>query len=172
MDENDQAAVAIDDAASAVVAMRIAGDEPAAADAELAAATRELRQSVVRLARRLRTQRQEHGVSNLGVSVLSRLARHRVLTPGAIADGEGVTPQTLTRVLAALEERGLISRRGHPDDARQSLLELTEAGVDVLRRDATVREEWLRAALSSELTPAERKMLRIAAELLDRLADS
>ena len=133
---------------------------------------RVVRQAVVRLARRLRTQRQEHGVTNTGVSVLSQLYRHHALTPSALAQAERVTPQTLTRVLAALEERGLIARRGDPSDGRQSLLELTPAGVDVLRRDAATREEWLAAALETELTPAEQAIMRVAADLIDRLADA
>jgi DNA-binding MarR family transcriptional regulator len=139
---------------------------------EITATAREVRQAVVRLARRLRTQRQEHGVSNTGVSVLSQLYRHHALTPSALAQAERVTPQTLTRVLAALEERGLIARRGDPSDGRQSLLELTPAGLDVLRRDSITREEWLAAALESELTPAEQAIMRVAADLIDRLADA
>ena len=141
-------------------------------DTELLAAAREVRQSVVRLARRLRTQRQEHGVGNLGVSVLSQLHRHHALTPRALAQAERVTPQTLTRVLAALEERELVLRRGDPNDGRQSLLELTPAGLDVLHRDAALREEWLAAAMVTELTPAELQIVRVAAGLLDRLADA
>ena len=141
-------------------------------EAEITETAREVRMAVVRLARRLRTQRQEHGVSNTGVSVLSQLYRHHALTPSALAQAERVTPQTLTRVLAALEERGLVARRGDPSDGRQSLLELTPAGVDVLRRDAATREEWLAAALSSELTPAEQAIMRVAADLIDRLADA
>jgi DNA-binding MarR family transcriptional regulator len=141
-------------------------------DADLALTVREVRQSVVRLARRLRTQRQEHGVSNLGVSVLSQLYRHRALTPRALADAEHASPQTLTRVLATLEEQDLVIRRGDPSDGRQSLLELTPAGLDVLHRDSAQREAWLAAAITTELTPAERQIVRVAAGLLDRLADA
>jgi DNA-binding MarR family transcriptional regulator len=140
-------------------------------DPELAQTAREVRQAVVRLARRLRTQRQEHGIGNLGISVLAQLYRHHSLTPRALADAERVTPQTLTRVLAGLEERGLIVRRGDPSDGRQSLLELTDAARTVLRADAARREAWLAEAMASELTPAEQEIVRVAAGLLDRLAD-
>jgi DNA-binding MarR family transcriptional regulator len=144
----------------------------AATDAELKAAARELRQSVVRLARRLRNQGRVDGdVTPLALSVIARLYRHRALTPRALADAEHVSPQTLTRVLAALEERGLISRSGDPSDGRQSLLELTDAGLRTLREDASRRDEWLAGAMTSSLTPAEQQIVRIAAELLDRLAD-
>ncbi len=141
-------------------------------DQHLTETAREVRKAVVRLARRLRTQRQGHGVTNTGVSVLSQLYRHHALTPSALAQAERVTPQTLTRVLAALEERGLIARRGDPSDGRQSLLELTPAGIDVLRSDSATREEWLAAALETELTPAEQAIMRVAADLIDRIADA
>jgi DNA-binding MarR family transcriptional regulator len=140
-------------------------------DAELAAVARDLRQSVNRLARRLRAQRQEHEVTPLGLSVLARVQRHHSLTPRAIAEGEHVSPQTLTRVLAALEERGMVVREGDPSDGRQSLLTITEAGRRVLREDSARREAWLAEAMSNALTPAEQRLVAIAAELLDRLAD-
>ena len=138
---------------------------------ELVGTAREVRQAVVRLARRLRTQRQEHGIGNLGISVLSNLYRHHSLTPRALADAERVTPQTLTRVLAGLEARGLIVRRGDPSDGRQSLLELTDTARAVLRADSARREAWLAEAMARELTPAEQEIVRVAAGLLDRLAD-
>ena len=140
-------------------------------DADLVTVARELRQSVVRLARRLRTQHQEHDVTPLAVSVLARIYRHHSLTPRAVADGEHVAPQTLTRVLAGLQRRGLISRQGDPTDGRQSLLEITTAGIDLLRRDSARREKWLAGAISAALSPAEQRIVAIAAELLDRLAD-
>jgi DNA-binding MarR family transcriptional regulator len=147
-------------------------DQPRPIETAEDALVRELRQGVVRLARRLRGQPQEHGVTNLGVSVLARLLRHRALTPGALAEAEGVTPQTLTRILAGLEDGGFVARRGDPSDRRQSLLELTPAGHDVLVRDARRREDWLAAAIASELNATEQQILRIAAGLLDRLADA
>jgi DNA-binding MarR family transcriptional regulator len=140
-------------------------------DTELSATARVVRMSVVRLSRRLRRLRQEHGVSPLGVSVLGRLYQHHTLTPRALADNEHVSPQTLTRVLAALEERGLVIRRGDPSDGRQALLELTEAGHAALRQDTQRREEWLTQAMTNALSPAEQQIVRIAAGLLDRIAD-
>jgi DNA-binding MarR family transcriptional regulator len=65
-----------------------------------------------------------------------------------------------------------VVRRGDPSDGRQSLLELTTAGLVALERDAALRERWLAGAMRAELTPAERQLLRVAAGLLDRLADA
>jgi DNA-binding MarR family transcriptional regulator len=151
----------------------------AAADALLAAAVarertaaaRQVREGVVRLSRRLQAQRQPHGVSLTGVALLSRLYRGGTATPKALANAEHTQPQSLTRVFAALEEQGLVSRRDDPADGRQVLLDITEAGRAVLREHGATHIRWLGDAMDAELTPAEREIVRIAAQLLERLAD-
>jgi DNA-binding MarR family transcriptional regulator len=135
------------------------------------AAARDVREGVVALARRLQAQRQDHGVSPTGVALLSRLHRDGTATPTSLADAEGAAPQTLTRVIAALEEQGLIARRDDPDDRRQVLLDITGDGLDVLRRHKATHLAWLTRAMAAELTPAEQGILRVAAQLLDKLAD-
>ena len=157
------ATVAPDLAADAVVAAEDARSRTAAA--------REVREGVVRLARRLQAQRQPHGVSLNGIALLSRIFRDGTATPKSLADAEHTQPQSLTRVIASLEEQGLISRRDDPADGRQVLLAITDAGIDVLRQHGQTHVTWLAAAMEAELTPAEREMVRIAATLLDRLAD-
>jgi DNA-binding MarR family transcriptional regulator len=64
----------------------------------------------------------------------------------------------------------LIARRPDPDDGRQSLISLTDAGRKALARDMDQRDRWLAARLA-ELTPAERSILALAAELMERIAD-
>jgi DNA-binding MarR family transcriptional regulator len=135
------------------------------------AAARAVREGVVRLARRLQSQRQDHGVSATGIALLSRLYRGGRATPKALAEAEGAQPQTLTRVIAALEEQGLINRRPDPDDGRGVLLDITGDGLRVLQAHASTHVSWLVDAMEAELTEAEREIVRIAATLLDRLAD-
>src|SRR5215468_4626774 len=80
------------------------------ADHLQAAAATDLRRGVVGLARRLRLERNEVGLTALELSVLGHLHRHGALTPGELAAAERVQPQSLTRTLAALEAAGLMSR--------------------------------------------------------------
>jgi len=94
------------------------------------------------------------------------------MTPGGIAALERVQPQTLTRALAALEDRSLISRRADPDDRRRSLLSITDAGCQVLAGDMRQRDSWLSLAMAEKLTPTERRLLDLAGELMERLADA
>jgi DNA-binding MarR family transcriptional regulator len=143
----------------------------AAADDEDFATARRIREGVVRLARRLQAQRQEHGVSPTGIALLARLNRDGEATPKALADAEDAQPQTLTRVIASLEEQGLLARRADPNDGRQVLLDITLVGRQVLQRHAATHTRWLGGAIAAELSEAEREIVRIAAALLDRLAD-
>jgi DNA-binding MarR family transcriptional regulator len=134
-----------------------------------AAAT--LRHGTLRLARRLRPGRSAHSLSASKLGVLSHLYRHGASTPGELAAVENHQPQSLTRVLAELEQEALVSRTRHERDRRQSLLALTPAGLTTLSREMAERDAWLAEALA-ELTETERQVLRLAGALMDRLADA
>ena len=137
-----------------------------------AAAATEVRRAVLSLARRLRLERNELGLTALELSVLGHLHRRGPLTPGELATAERVQPQSLTRTLAALEEAGLASRQPDPADGRRSLLAITDQGHAGLRTEMERRDNWLAAAMAAELTTTEIGLLRLAGTLLERLADS
>src|SRR5215216_219627 len=102
-----------------------------------------LRLAVVRLNRRLRAQRPDSSVTLTQMSALSTLKKAGSLTPGELAAKERVQPPSMTRVIAALEERGLASRRPHPSDGRQAIVTITDEGLEYLRAEAAARELWL-----------------------------
>jgi DNA-binding MarR family transcriptional regulator len=128
-----------------------------------------LRLAVVRLNRRLRGQRTGRTVTLSQLSALSCLKKCGAMTPGELAAKEFVQPPSMTRVIVALEELGYVSRRPHPTDGRQSIVELTEAGLAYVLADISAREAWLDKRLA-ELTDAERNTLNEAAEIIDRMA--
>jgi DNA-binding MarR family transcriptional regulator len=128
-----------------------------------------LRISVMRLARRMRQQRSESGLTLTQLSALSMLDRQGPSTPGELAAHEKVQPPSMTRVLTHLEQLGLVERAPHPTDGRQVLIALTAAARAVLTEDRRRREAWLADHLA-DLTGAEREALRVAAPMLDRLA--
>ncbi len=136
--------------------------------AEIATATR---RALIRLARRLRTQRPADALSLNKLAVLSHLYSEGPSTPGEITVAERQRPQSLTRVFAELEREGLIVRRPSERDGRESVLDLTEAGRAALVADAGQRDAWLTDALT-ELTETEARMVRLAADLMERLADA
>lgn len=140
--------------------------EPEGNDRPLAS---RLRLAVVRLNRRLRAQRTGTSVTLTQFSALSSLKKCGPMTPGELAAKEVVQPPSMTRVIAALEELGYVSRRPHPRDGRQAIVELTEAGRAYVQADISAREAWLDRRLA-ELTEDERDTLAAAAEIIDRMA--
>lgn len=132
----------------------------------------QLRRAVASLARRLRAETPEHGVSLGKLSVLGRLYRQGPMNAAELAGQERIKPQSLTRLLNDLDERGLIKRRPDESDGRRLLIEITAAGREILTRDTKQRDTWLAVALSNELSATEQEMLRLAAHLMERLADA
>jgi DNA-binding MarR family transcriptional regulator len=106
------------------------------------------------------------------LSVLAHLNRSGPLSPGEVAAADRIQPQSLTRALASLEHEGLIRRSADPRDHRRARLELTAAGVGVLHADMHQRDVWLARVIGEQLTPTERELLRLASELMQRLADA
>lgn len=131
----------------------------------------ELRQGIVTLSRRLRATQSEVALSSMSLSILSRLHRGGETTPSALAAQEHMQPQSLTRVLAALEEHQLIERAPDPGDGRRVLVRITKAGRIALRDDAKLKEVWLAAAIE-KLSPTEREVLRLAGELMRQMVDA
>ena len=138
--------------------------------AELASIAATLRRGTTRLGRRLRAERPDTSLSSNKIVVLGHLHRRGPASPGAIAAAERQQPQSLTRVFAELERDGLITRTTSPDDRRAAVLGLTQQGLGALVADMAERDAWLAGALTG-LTPAEARVLRIAGELMERLAE-
>ena len=133
-----------------------------------------LRISVSRLARRMRAERVAQGLQpELSDSQLAALAalEKRTMTPGELAEHEKVQPPSITRVIASLEERGLIQRMPHPSDRRQVVLTVTVQGRDVVRQVSQLREAWLARRLR-DLTAAEQAVLKEAVPILEKLSQS
>ena len=136
---------------------------------DTAALAHDLRLSVMRLSRRLRTQRVDTAVTLTHLAALSTLKRHGPMSPGELASHERVQPPSMTRVVVALEGMGLVTRTPHPTDGRQVVLSLTEAAETLLADEARAREAWLSGQLQ-QLTPGEREVLREASAIMDKLA--
>ena len=126
-----------------------------------------LRLAIVRTARRLR---QETGteLSPSLTAALSTVERHGPLTPGEVATRERIQRPTATRVLARLEEQGLIDRIPDVRDRRSSLLTASKAGRDLLAELRTRKTAFL-AARIEDLDDEDRATLERAADILERM---
>jgi DNA-binding MarR family transcriptional regulator len=135
-----------------------------------------LRISVSRLARRLRVERlmpelAEPALSDTQLAALATLERHGAMSPGDLAEHEKVQPPSMTRVIAALVDWGLVTRAPHPTDRRQVILTVTPAGRALVQKVRRRKEAWPAQRLA-ELSPQERATLREAAPILEKLSQS
>jgi DNA-binding MarR family transcriptional regulator len=126
---------------------------------------------VLRLSRRLRSERPDSAVSLSAIGMLSTLHRSGPMPAARLAQAERLQPQSLSRLIAQLDRDGLIKRRPGKEDRRTLILEITEAGRRALSHDMTARRAWLERAMRKVLVPGEREMLAHAAVAMLRLAN-
>jgi DNA-binding MarR family transcriptional regulator len=135
------------------------------AQAELASA---LRLSLLRAARRLRSQRVNTAVTLSQLSALATVGKWGPLSAGEIAAIERVQPPSMTKILASLENAGWVERSSQPEDRRQSIIAITSAGRQLLADETRARDEWLAKRLV-EFSAEDLRKLSEAVEVLDRL---
>jgi DNA-binding MarR family transcriptional regulator len=104
-------------------------------------------------------------------SVLSRLDKGGPATASALAVAEQISAQSLGATVAALEQRGLVTRASDPDDGRRIVVTVSPAGRALLRDRRDTRTAQLAAALE-QFTSAERNRLAAVVPLIERLAET
>jgi len=129
----------------------------------------QLRIGVTRLARRLRLEGDASVTPTLLVA-LATIERHGPMTAGELAAHEQVRKPTVTRLIGALLERGMIERTSDPLDGRVTWVQLSPEGRRFLQRVRRRKDEYLSGRLR-RLTPGELDTLERASALLERLTE-
>jgi DNA-binding MarR family transcriptional regulator len=101
------------------------------------------------------------GVTVAQAAALEALGAEGPLRLGDLSRRLGITPSTLTRNLARLEESGLIAREADPGDARSARVGLTGRGRKAARSVAAQESDFARQV--SERIPTGRRAAVIVA---------
>jgi DNA-binding MarR family transcriptional regulator len=140
-------------------------------------ATREITELAVRLrlamARLVRRARQEATTAEMTQSMLSAVSTIANLgspTLGELAAAERVTPPTITKIVARLEDAGLVVREQDAGDRRIARVRLTETGRRFVERTRSRASAYMARRLRT-LTDEEREVLAAAAPILERLLE-
>jgi len=153
--------------------MTVAPRPPAApaggAEGDAALAAR-LRLAVTRLARHLR-QQVVGGLTPSQISTLAAVERLGSPTLGELAAAERVQPPSVTRMVVALEDSGLVERLVDPSDGRVVRARVTADGRRTLQRIRSMRNAELVKRLA-RLTPADREQLGDLVRLLEQLVET
>jgi DNA-binding MarR family transcriptional regulator len=149
---------------SAAVAKAVPRRQVRATDRATAQALGEL------VGRLIRTMRRG-AVAPMGpsaTSTLSTVDRSGPIRLGELADREGITPPTLSRIVAGLENDGMVERQIDPEDRRSAFLNVTELGHTTIQ-DLNAARGAVMAELMTRLSPDEIEQLREMLPLLERL---
>ncbi|SHH25746.1 DNA-binding transcriptional regulator, MarR family [Jatrophihabitans endophyticus] len=134
--------------------------------AELAS---QLRPALLRLTRQVRQQRVDTSVTLTHLSAMFTLGARGPMSAGDLAACEKVQPPSMTKVIAGLEDRGLVARTPHPTDGRQVIISITDRGLTLLDSEKQSRDAWLTRQLAA-LTPEERAQVQRIIPILEKLA--
>ncbi len=135
------------------------------------ALAQDLRALLSKLKRRLREQGHAGDLTPSQVSVLLRLENDGPATAAGLARVEGMRPQSMGPVIAALEGAGLVSGAPDPNDGRQTLISLTDACRKWAQEGRAARQDWLTHTIQARLSPQEQDELAASVALLKRLVD-
>jgi DNA-binding MarR family transcriptional regulator len=125
----------------------------------------ELHSAAIHLLRRVRQADAELGITPARLSALSVLVFGGPMTVTRLAEIEQVAGPTMSRIVAALEEGGLVERT--PIDGRSNLLAATAAGCALMDRGrgrrVAILTERLRTRSDAELHDLERAVTLLRA---------
>jgi DNA-binding MarR family transcriptional regulator len=130
-----------------------------------------LRVTVGLLVRKLRQPLNEGELTIAESSALGRLERSGPASSSDLARLDRISPQSMGVTVAALLERGLITRSRDPEDGRRIVLSITEAGRRTVHDKRGARTEQIATALRNGFSDDELGQLMAAATLLERLAE-
>lgn len=136
-------------------------------DSELTELAAHLRLAVGRLHRRIRIDGRE-SIPPLQLSALVTVETAGPLRLSELARREAVTAPTMSRVLSALDEQGLVVRSPDPQDARGVLITLSELGATKINEVRTTRTALVARRLA-RLDSAQRSALAAALPALEAL---
>jgi DNA-binding MarR family transcriptional regulator len=119
------------------------------------------------LLRRLNPQQDLSLTAASTLRTLERCGPHRL---SDLASAEGVTQPAMTQLVSRLERTGLAERHTDPADGRVVVVDIADAGRDLLRKRREARAGKL-AALMADLDDADRAAIMAALPAFDRLAD-
>lgn len=142
---------------------------PTRAPTDTARLASSLRLGVTRLARKLR-QETGSGLTPSLLSALATIGRCAPLTLGDLADAERIRRPSVTRIVAALLEAGLVTRVADPGDRRTQWIRLTPEGRKLLERSRIRKDAYLAKRLRS-LEPAQVAVLERAVAILEQLLE-
>ncbi len=121
----------------------------------------------IRMLRGLRAVDEAAGFAGPRASALSVLVFRGPQSLGELAAAEGVKPPTMSRLVKAMRDEGLVASEAFEPDQRQVRIAASAKGRDLMMK-GRVRRLAALARLFAGATPAEMRSLAAVVSLLER----
>ena len=131
----------------------------------------ELRTTLGHLKRKLRQRGARDDLTSSQIAAILRLEKDGPATVSSLARAEGMRSQSMSVVIAPLEEMGLVAGAADPNDGRKTLISLTKACKKSIEDGRAAKQDWLTKAIQQKLSPQEQKKVSSAIHLLARLIE-
>jgi DNA-binding MarR family transcriptional regulator len=131
----------------------------------------QLRTILSKLKRRLREHGGREDLTPSQISVLLRLEKDGAATVSSLARAEAMRPQSMSAIVTALQDAGLVSGAPDRNDGRKTLMSLTRKCQKLLQEGRAARQDWLTTTIQQKLSAQEEEKLSAALELLSRLTE-
>jgi DNA-binding MarR family transcriptional regulator len=128
----------------------------------------ELRPVLLRLARELRKETEQLGITARQATLLWLVKRNPGLSLAELAAEEGISPPAMSGHVDRLERIGVIERLRSSEDRRRVGLRLTDDGLRLMRRVRARRTTWLANRLGA-LDASELEAVAAAVPALSQL---
>jgi DNA-binding MarR family transcriptional regulator len=129
-----------------------------------------LRVAVLRIYRALKIRAEHHITPSQG-SALARIEKSEPVRIGVLANLEGISAASMSKIIDCLVEDSYVERVADPHDGRASVVQLTSAGREIIHAIRTANTEALETALES-LSETERSLLRRSLPVLEKVAEA
>jgi DNA-binding MarR family transcriptional regulator len=148
--------------------VRTPPNKDAALASKLAA---ELRTTFGQVKRKMRDHGGLGDFTSSQIAVILRLEKDGPATVSSLARAEGMRPQSMSAVIAPLEEKGFVAGAADPNDGRKTLMSLTKDCKKWIEDGRAARQDWLARAIQQKLSPQEQKKVSSAIHLLARIVE-
>ena len=126
---------------------------------------------LLRLARELRKETEQLGITARQATLLWLVKRSPGLSLAELAAEEGISAPAMSGHVDRLERAGLLERLRSSDDRRRVGLRLTDEGERLMRRVRARRTTWLADRLKA-LEPSELEAIEVAVPALMQLLEA
>jgi DNA-binding MarR family transcriptional regulator len=106
------------------------------------------------------------------IETVAHLFRNSSLLPTELATLTRVKTQSMSQILAKMEEQGIIKRTPSKEDRRKVYISLTASGKKMVEQTRYERDEWLKGKIEKTLTDKEKDLLVKVLPVLNKLIEN